>query len=230
MSSKSKILIIVAHPDDEVLGCGGTIVRLTKQGNTVYTAFLGEGITSRYEQREDVDKKLIEELYACSRKAADVLGIEGTFTYNLPDNRFDTIPLVDIVKIIEKLIEKIKPSVVYTHHNGDLNIDHQIVHRAVLTATRPIENQPVREIYAFCVSSSTEWAFGNTFSTFHPNVFVNISETLESKIEAFSCYESEIRSFPHPRSQRAITAHARYWGSVVGCNAAEPFELVRLVK
>jgi LmbE family N-acetylglucosaminyl deacetylase len=150
-----------------------------------------------------------------------VLGIERAFMYNLPDNRFDTIPFLDIVKIIEKLIEKIKPSVVYTHH---------IVHRAVLTATRPIENQPVREIYAFGVSSSTEWAFGNTFSTFHPNVFVNISETLESKIEAFSCYESELRTFPHPRSQRAITAHAQYWGSVVGCNAAEPFELIRSVK
>ena len=230
MSDELKTLVIAAHPDDEVLGCGGTIARLTQEGNNVYTALLGEGITSRYQQSKDVPKGAVDELHKCSRQAAGLLGVRDVFTNNLPDNRFDTIPFLDVVKIIEKLIEKINPSVVYTHQGGDLNIDHQIVHRAVLTATRPVKDQPVREIYAFCISSSTEWAFQSFNPPFQPNVFVNISETLDIKVKALSCYKSEIRKFPHPRSPEAITTLARYWGSVAGYEAAEPFMLIRSIR
>ena len=155
-----RVLVIAAHPDDEVLGCGATIARLTQEGHEVYIAILGEGITSRYQQREQADRSLVEALHARGRQVAELLGVRDLFLYNLPDNRFDTVPLLDVVKIIEELIERLKPEVIYTHHGGDLNIDHVVTHRAVLTATRPVTDQPVQEIYAFEVPSSTEWTFG----------------------------------------------------------------------
>ena len=148
----------------------------------------------------------------------------------LPDNRFDTVPLLDVIKIIEKLIEQLQPRIIYTHHGSDLNIDHAIVHRAVLTATRPLAGCSVREIYAFEVASSTEWAFGQFQPAFQPNVFVDISATLETKVQALTLYESEARLFPHPRSPEALRAIARRWGSAVGVEAAEAFQLVRGVR
>jgi len=146
------------------------------------------------------------------------------------DNRFDTVPLLDIVKAVEKLINRFQPQIVYTHHGGDLNIDHIIIHRAVMTATRPVENCPVKEIYAFEALSSTEWAFGQFKPAFQPNVFVDISATLETKIQAMEIYESETRSFPHPRSAKALEALARRWGAAVGVEYAEAFELIRSVR
>ncbi|RLC82166.1 MAG: PIG-L family deacetylase [Chloroflexi bacterium] len=228
-SKVQKVLIVAAHPDDEVLGCGGTIPRLAQEGHDIYIAILGEGITSRYDQRDQADQTRIESLHERSQQVAELLGAKNLFTYELPDNRFDTVPLLDVIKIVEELIERLQPEAIYTHHSGDLNIDHVIVHRAVLTATRPQAGQPVKAIYAFEVPSSTEWAF-DQFSPFQPNVFVNISTTLETKIEAMALYESEARSFPHPRSPEALRAIAHRWGSVVGLEAAEAFELVRLVR
>jgi LmbE family N-acetylglucosaminyl deacetylase len=224
-----KVLVVAAHPDDEVLGCGGTIARLAQEGHDVYIAILGEGITSRYAQRAEADRKKLEALHARSQNVADLLGAKDLFMYNLPDNRFDTVPLLDVVKIVEDLIERLEPEVIYTHHSGDLNIDHVIVHRAVLTATRPQSGQPVRAIYAFEVPSSTEWAFGQ-FSAFQPNVFVDMSATLETKIEAMALYESEVRPFPHPRSPEALRALAKWWGSAAGLKAAEGFATVREVR
>lgn len=225
-----KALVVSAHPDDEVLGCGGTISRLAHDGHDVYITILGEGITSRYQQREDADADLIEALHSRSRQVAEMLGAKDLFLYNLPDNRFDTVPLLDVVKIIEDLIGELEPDVIYTHHNGDLNIDHVITHRAVLTATRPMTHYPVREIYAFEVLSSTEWAFQCFKPAFRPNVFMDISDTLEIKIQALALYESEVRDFPHPRSSKALEAIAHRWGSVVGCEAAEAFELIRAIR
>lgn len=224
------VLVIAAHPDDEVLGCGGTIARLTQEGQNVYTAILGEGITSRYEKREKADRTQVEALHARCRKAAEILGAKDLFIYELPDNRFDTVPLLDVIKIVEKLIHRLQPQVIYTHHNGDLNIDHAVVHRAVLTATRPVQGSPVRELYAFEVPSSTEWGFQRLEAVFRPNVFVDIHNTLDLKIKALSIYESEVRPFPHPRSPEAIRAIARRWGSVVGGEAAEAFELIRSIR
>ncbi len=229
-SPRIKILVIAAHPDDEVLGCGGTIASLTEEGHDVYVAILGEGITSRYEKREHSDHGVIKDLQSRSRQVSKLIGAKELCLYDFPDNQFDTVPLLGIVKIVEKLINRFQPQIVYTHHVGDLNIDHVITHRAVMTATRPIAGCPVKEIYAFEVSSSTEWAFGQFQPAFQPNVFVDISATLETKIQVMQIYESEARLFPHPRSPEALRATAKRWGSVVGLEYAEAFELIRSVR
>jgi LmbE family N-acetylglucosaminyl deacetylase len=145
----------------------------------------------------------------------------------LPDNRFDTLPLLDVVKIVEGLIDRFKPEQIFTHHPGDLNIDHSVVHRAVLTATRPVEGHRVRHLYAFEVPSSTEWAFHQLEPRFRPNVFIDIADTLDAKLQAMAHYEGEARPFPHPRSGEALRANAQRWGSAVGVNVAEAFELIR---
>ena len=225
----NKILVVAAHPDDEVLGCGGTIARLTQEDKKVYVVILGEGITSRYKERKVANQKLVKDLRSRSKDVAEILWTEPPFLYNLPDNRFDTVPLLDVIKIVEDLIKRIKPEVVYTHHGGDLNIDHVITHRAVLTATRPVKKCPVKEIYAFEVPSSTEWAFGQFTRGFQPNVFVDISATLERKIQAMQIYKSETRRFPHPRSPQTLRVIAEKWGSNVSLRAAEAFQLIRKI-
>jgi len=224
-----KILVIVAHPDDEVLGCGGTIARLTGEEHDVYLAILGEGITSRYDKREQADQEILKELQKRSRQVSKLLGVKELCLYDFPDNRFDTVPLLDIVKTVEKLINRFQPQVVYTHQGGDLNIDHIITHRAIMTATRPVENCPVKEIYVFEVPSSTEWAFGQFLPVFSPNTFVDISKTLEQKIKAIKMYKGEAMEFPHPRSPETLRSIAIKWGSTVGLKAAEAFQLIRSV-
>lgn len=223
------VLVVAAHPDDEVLGCGGTIAKLSSEGHEIHAAILGEGITSRYKYQQSAYMGLVEELRGCSRRVAELLGISELYFYDLPDNRFDTIPLLDIVKIIEQLIERLQPEVLYAHHGGDLNIDHVVVNRAAITATRTVAFHPVKEVYTFEVPSSTEWAFGQFAPEFKPNVFVDISDQLNKKIEAIELYSGEMRSFPHPRSQEALRAISMRHGSNVGFEAAEVFQLVRKV-
>ena len=225
-----RVLVVAAHPDDEVLGCGATAARLVVEGHDVHFAILGEGITSRHRGRSDADPAEVAALRQKAHAAAAKLGVKNVVLHKLPDNRLDTVPLLDIVKIVEDLVGGIRPEIIYTHHGGDLNIDHEVVNRAVLTATRPMGGQPVREIYAFEVPSSTEWAFQHLEPAFRPNVFVGVSQTLEAKIAAMECYESEARQFPHPRSPEALRALAMRWGSVAGCAAAEAFELLRSIR
>ncbi len=224
-----RVLVVAAHPDDEVLGCGGTLALLAQEGHETAVTILGEGVTSRYPTRATADEELLRSLQKQSRKVAEILGAREVRLHNLPDNRFDTMPLLEIVKLVEGDISDSRPDVVYTHHGGDLNIDHRITHQAVLTATRPLAGQRVREVYAFEVPSSTEWSFQRVGGPFRPNVFRDISSTLELKLKALSTYESEVRAFPHPRSLEAIEAIAKRWGSTAGCAAAEAFELVRSV-
>lgn len=224
------VLIIAAHPDDELLGCGGTTARLAREGHAVHVAILGEGITSRRAKREDADSAALRDLEGCSKRVADLLGTKELSLHGLPDNRFDSLPLLDVIKIVEGLIDHCRPAVVYTHHGGDLNVDHEVVSRAVLTATRPVENHPVKELYMFEIASSTEWGFQQLSPAFRPNVFVDIEDTLPLKLEGMRLYESEARRFPHPRSSEALTAIAQRWGSVVGRKAAEAFEAVRLIR
>jgi len=226
----TKFLAVVAHPDDEVLGCGGTIARLAEEGHEVHVTILGEGITSRLDQRTQTDPVILQELRNRSRQVSKLLGVKQLYLHDFPDNRFDTVPLLDIVKTIETEINRFEPQTVYTHHGGDLNIDHVITHRAVMTATRPVKNCPVKEIYAFEVPSATEWAFGQFRTCFQPNVFTDISATLETKIRALGIYESESRSFPHPRSPEALQSIAKRWGSVVGREAVEAFEQIRSIR
>jgi LmbE family N-acetylglucosaminyl deacetylase len=224
------VLVVAAHPDDELLGCGGTAARLAREGHSVYVAILGEGITSRQPNREGADPAKLRALHKASQCVADLLGVKELSLHGLPDNRFDSVPLLDVIKIIEALIERWRPAAIYTHHCGDLNVDHEVVGRAVLTATRPSQEQPVRELYMFEIASSTEWAFQQLSPVFRPNVFIDISETLPLKLEGMRQYESEARPFPHPRSTEALTAIAQRWGSVAGCKAAEAFEAVRLLR
>lgn len=229
MLAADRVLVIAAHPDDEVLGCGGTIARLAQEGRDIFIAIVGEGITSRYQKREFADEALLATLHCDSRQVAEHLGARDLFMFNLPDNRFDTVPMLEVVKIIEDLVDQLKPGAVFTQHGGDLNIDHQLLYRATLTATRPTAGVPVREVYAYEVASSTEWAFQKFEPAFRPSVFVDIGETLERKIGAMQMYESEARSFPHPRSPESLRAAAQRWGSVVGVSAAEAFEPVRVI-
>lgn len=221
-----RILVVAAHPDDEVLGCGGTMARMVKEKNEVFVAILGQGFAARCSTSKKVNPTQIKKLQACSRKVAALIGIKDVFLFDFPDNQFDTVPLLDITKTVEEVLQKIKPEVVYTQHGGDLNIDHAVTFRATMTATRPMAS-PVRKVYAYEVASSSEWAFQQFGPVFHPNIFVDISLTLELKIEAMLLYESEIRSFPHPRSKEALRAAAMRWGSVAGIDAAEAFQCIR---
>ena len=225
----NKILTIVAHPDDEVLGCGGMIAKYAKT-NEIYIAILGEGISARYEEREKAQKKEFLDLQEQSIKAGIFLGAQENLFFSFPDNQFDTVPFLKIVKKIEEIIKKIKPVVIYTHHNSDLNIDHRITFEAVLTATRPIDDCSVKELYSFEVPSSTEWSFQKINNPFAPNVFEDISLTIDKKIKAIQIYDKEMRKFPHPRSKEAILAIAQTRGSTVGVKYAEAFELIRIIK
>ncbi len=228
MSEKKRILIVAAHPDDEILGCGGTIARLVLEGYEAYTLILGEGATARDEQREpDKRSNEIITLKTQMKKANNIIGVKEVFSENLPDNRFDTVPLLDIVKIIESIKEEISPDIVFTHYRNDLNIDHKITNQAVITATRPLPNETVREIYAFEVLSSTEW---NYPLTYQPDTFYDISNTLKYKLLAIKEYYNELRDFPHPRSLKAIKMKAEFDGVRVGLSMVESFKLIRSVR
>jgi LmbE family N-acetylglucosaminyl deacetylase len=219
------ILVIAAHPDDEVLGCGGTMARLSKKGSLINILIVAEGITSRDRER-DIKKRSNDllKLRMDARSSAKVLGAKSINFLDYPDNRLDTVPLLDIVKNIELYIKKFKPDVVFTHSENDMNIDHSIVSRASLTACRPVPNLTVKKVYAFEVLSSTEY---NPYSTFQPNYFVNIEEVINKKINALQKYKSEMRASPHPRSIIASKNLASLRGSVVGLKYAEAFRLLR---
>jgi len=229
MPAPNSVLVVAAHPDDEILGCGGTMTRLAREGHEVRIAILAEGISSRYAHREDADQQQLQHLHARAQQAANKVGAKELVLCKLPDNRLDTVPLLDVVKTVEDLVARFRPEIIYTHHPGDLNVDHGVIHRAVLTATRPMTGQSVRDVYAFEVPSSTEWAFQRLEPLFRPNVFVDIADSLETKIAALACYDTETRKFPHPRSPEALRAIATRWGSVVGLQAVEAFELIRSV-
>ncbi|MAE81187.1 MAG: GlcNAc-PI de-N-acetylase [Flammeovirgaceae bacterium] len=224
------ILVVAAHPDDEVLGCGGTMARLSSEGHNVHILILGEGVTSRHADPSDADQKELDALHKQAEEVGASLGAKEVSLAKLPDNRFDTVPLLDIIKIIEEHVARIKPEVVYVQHEGDLNIDHQCTFRAVLTATRPMEGSPVKQVLSYRVASSTEWAFGQFEPSFQPTVFSDISGTLDKKIAAMEVYEGEARPFPHPRSAKALRAEAEYFGSIAGLSAAEAFILIRQIQ
>lgn len=225
------VLAVVAHPDDEVLGCGGTLCRHAVEGDSVFVAVMAQGWMSRLESREEDPEaeKALGRLREHAGNAAAVLGVKDMVFYDFPDNRMDGSDLLDIIKSIEGCIKRFSPQVVYTHHEGDLNIDHKIVSKAVVTATRPYPGQPVQEVYSFEVLSSTEWAFQEADRAFVPNYFVDIHRNLHEKLAAMSAYESEIGVFPHPRSPEAIRALATLRGSQSGLEAAEAFKLIRRI-
>ncbi len=222
------VLVVAAHPDDEVLGCGATIARHAERGDAVRVLILGEGITSRHDRRVDADPAELAALHNAAARAAEVLGAKDLELVDLPDNRFDTVPLLDVVKIVERSVASWGAETVYTHHAGDLNVDHAVTARAVVTATRPVPGATVQCVRSFEVPSSTEWAFG-MFGSFVPDTFVDVAGTLDRKIAALREYDGELRAFPHPRSGDNLEIVGRRWGATVGIDAAEAFCTVRNV-
>lgn len=217
-----KILVVAAHPDDEVLGCGGTMARYAKNGDHVNVVFMSDGVSSR-ENLKAHDKNNRRE---SAKKACEILGAKPPRFFDFPDNMMDTIPLLDIVQKLEAYIQEIKPNIVYTHFKDDLNIDHQITYQAVMTACRPSPESSISKIYLFEILSSTEWSISSTFS---PNHFVNISEEFELKLNALEIYKDEIKDFPNSRSIESITALAVFRGGSVGLNLSEAFSLERSI-
>jgi len=224
------VLVVVAHPDDELLGCGATLARRAARGDAVHIAILGEGVTSRYAREADADRGEVAGLEEDARAIAAMLGAKSIVFGGLPDNRFDTVALLDIVKRVEGWVRDVDPEVVYSHHAGDLNVDHRVTFQAVLTATRPVEGCGVKALYAFEVASSTEWAFQQITPPFKPNVFEDVAGTIDLKVRALERYRGEHRPFPHPRSGEALRAAARRWGAVAGVAYAEAFELIRAIR
>lgn len=224
-----KVLVIAAHPDDEVLGMGGTILRHSNQGDKIRIVYLATGITSRKEFRDKIKTKnpkySIQQLRRDAKKSSQILKVNNINFYDFPDNELDTLPLLKLVQIIESEIKQFKPNIIYTNHFGDLNIDHRITYKATLTACRPLENK-IKELISFEVPSSTEWNYPNNFN---PNYFINIEKELPKKIKAFEMFKSEIRKFPHPRSSQFLKINASKWGSVSGNKAAEAFEIIRKI-
>jgi len=218
-----KVLVVAAHPDDEILGCGGTMAKMAQQGDEVYTLILGRGVASRGTGRETE----MEALNKCMELANKAVGAKDVFGFDFPDNSFDTVALLDIVKVVLDIKERVRPDVILTHYRNDLNIDHQLTYQSVITATRPMEDESVREIYSFEVVSSTEWKYPLSFS---PDVFFDISETVKLKLQSLKHYKSEMREFPHPRSLKAVELNAMSWGVKTGLKFAEAFECVRCLK
>jgi LmbE family N-acetylglucosaminyl deacetylase len=219
-----RVAAVVAHPDDEVLGVGGTLARHARDGDVVSALVVADGATSRYPDF------MCDELRTFGQKAAHRLGLEEIAFAGLADQQLDALPLIDVVRVVDQALEAWRPDVVYTHFAGDVNVDHSVVARAVWTACRPYQRPGVRALYAFETPSSTEWAPPYQADRFVPNFFVDITETIDDKLAAMACYHSELRPSPHPRGLDALRTRAGYWGSVVGGTGAEPFLLLRAVR
>lgn len=227
-TTAGKVMVIVAHPDDEILGCGATMKKLTERGADVRTLILGEGKTSRDNQRNREKRESdIGELREEVIEANKIVGVTDVHVMDFPDNRFDTVALLDIVKSIEKHIDEFEPTAVFTHFSGDLNIDHTITNKAVLTATRPQPGQTVEMVAAFEVLSSTEWNYPNSFS---PSLFIDVNDKqLNAKINAMKAYRSELKDYPHPRSLKSIKELAKNRGTSVGVEYGEALSMIRYI-
>ena len=222
------VLVVAAHPDDEVLGCGGTIARHACVGDQVQVLIVAEGATSRQERRDRIQADAhLSALAEAAKEAGSILGSAGVELLDLPDNRLDSLDRLDLIKRIEQRIDQHQPQVVYVHHAGDVNVDHRRLHEAVVTACRPTPAHTVKRLLSFEVASSTEWQPPGSASAFHPNWLVDISSQWQCKREALEAYDSEMRPWPHARSLKAVEHLARWRGAQVGVEAAEAFCLLR---
>lgn len=226
-----KVLIIAAHPDDEVYGVGGTIIKHTKAGDEVYICMLTEGVTTQYRKYRDSIglAKMVEQKRKETLNAVKILGVKEVFFFNLPDMKLDTLSHSEINQPIEECIAKLLPEVVYTHFWGDVNKDHRLVFESTMVAVRPGLTSPIKRVLIYETPSSSEWNAPILTNEFLPNVFVDISDVMDKKIEALKAYQSEIRDFPHPRSIEAVTIYAQKRGLTVGKKSAECFMLIREV-
>jgi len=225
MRSAKTIAVIAAHADDEILGCGGTLARHAGEGDEVHVLLLADGVTSRVRKR----KAELRQREACARRAMKIVGAAAPVFAGFPDNRLDSIALLDVVQAVERFLTRVRPRIVYTHHGGDLNVDHRVVHGAVITACRPLPDSRIEAIYTFEVPSSTEWQSAQQSAPFVPQRYVDISTSLARKLEALRCYGSEMRKAPHPRSYDGVRALAQLRGMQAGLAAAEAFGVVREV-
>lgn len=218
------VYVVAAHPDDEVLGSGGTIARHVADGDAVHVLVMSEGASSRYADH------MVPELARSAHDAAEVLGVASLETATWPDQRMDAVPIIELTQFIEERFRLHPPDILYTHFPHDVNADHGVVARAAWTAGRIYAQPRLREIYAFQTPSSTEWAWPLSEARFQPNHFVSIHDHLETKLQAMACYRSELRPDPHPRSLESLRRDAQHWGGVIGANAAEAFVTLRSVR
>lgn len=222
---RGNVLVVAAHPDDEALGCGGTVARHSAAGDRVKIVFLADGEGARREAAHSVEARQV-----AARRAATILGADAPHFVDLPDNRLDSVPLLDVIVRLERAIDGYAPDFVYTHAGGDLNVDHRIVHQAVATLFRPLPGARWRGLFAFEVPSATEWSTRAMGAAFVPDRFVDIAATLERKMEALRAYEREMRAFPHARSNEGVRALATWRGASAGVMAAEAFQTIRWIE
>ena len=224
MKSKN-ILIVVAHSDDETIGCGGTICKHVEDGHKVFAMSFTDGVSSRPVKSKNIKK----DRHLSAKKASNFLGFKWIKNLNLPDNQLDRVPLLKIIKEIEKIKNKIKPSIVYTHNFSDLNIDHKIIAEATLTAFRPTPDSKLLELRTFEVPSATDYSQLKNRKNFIPNLFVDVSKFWKKKMNALKIYKSEIKKKPHSRSYDGITNLAKIRGNQSGLKFAEGFEIIRKI-
>ena len=225
-----KILVVVAHPDDEILGCGGTLLKSADKGAKIKTVIVSEGVTSRLIENLKEKKKKINQRMLSTKKAHNFIKKSEVVCLNFPDQKLDTVSMLNITQKIEKEIEIFNPDIVFTHHNGDLNLDHKIVNNATITACRPSPKCSVKQIFTFEIPSSTDWQAQGDNLNFAPNYFNDISEYLGKKIKVLGKYKSEMRPWPHSRSYENIKYLAKTRGASVGVKAAEAFRLIRAIE
>lgn len=222
--SGSRIVVFAAHPDDELLGAGGTIARHVQAGDEAHAVVVADGAGSRYPD------ELATTLEKQAHRAAEIIGFASVRFLALPDQRLDGVPLIELTQRLESVLDEICPAVVYTHFPEDVNVDHGRVARAAWTACRPYRLPGLRRFAVFETPSSTEWAWPLNDTALQPNLFIDVTSTLHIKVAAMECYETELREYPHPRSSRALRERAAFWGSHVGQFAAEPFRVLREVE
>ncbi len=221
-----KIMLIAAHPDDELLGCGGTLLLYKKRGYDIKIIFLSDGESSR-EQKPKKINALIKQREKQAIKISKLCKFKEPSFAKFPDNKLDTVPLIKIVKFIEKEIKKFKPSILITHNEEDLNIDHKIVFKATVTATRPSTKTFVKSLYCFETPSSTENNFSKLKVNFNPNLYFDVSKFINKKIKLLKIYKNELRAYPHSRSLEGVKVLAKYRGTQIGVKYAEAFYILR---
>ncbi len=220
----SRILIVAAHPDDDILGCGGTISALAGKAK-IRVIFIAEGSSCRFDDHNSIQSKsVIKERNLMAINALELLGVTSYSFYNYPCGRLDQVPLIEINKVIEKEIKEFKPDTIFTHSNIDSNQDHVKINQAALIAARPGLSS-VKNIYAYEILSSTEWGFQDVFK---PNLFVPLTELdVRAKVNAMLCYKSEFKDFPFPRSEKGIFYLASLRGMQSGYQFAEAYNVIR---
>ena len=213
-----RVLVIAAHPDDEIIGVGGTIARYASVGDSVYVVILTEGASVQFPG----EPEMIELKRTQALKAAEVLGVKEVFFGNFPDQKLDACPIIEVTNFIETIIKETYPSIVYTHHFTELNRDHRIAYEATSVAARPFSDSSIERLLCFSVDTLSHWGEGLA----QYNIFSDISDTLELKLRAMQVYETEVRKYPHPRSLEALQQIAYRNGAIVGLKAAEMFQLI----